>query len=188
MIPLETVFLGLILLFGIIGMMRGWVKEVLVSVGVLLAMFVQQIIGQYILGPDNSYLPILLDVSENLAAPGQYTPVQFYVCSGLLLILTIFGYAGPTLVARAGGKVARERLQDAILGLIMGLVNGYLIIGMLWFYLDKFNYAVGGIQGPGEGSAGWIIVNTYLLPVWLTTPMLYLGIATTFVLIIILFI
>ncbi|MGD2177023.1 MAG: CvpA family protein [Anaerolineae bacterium] len=188
MMPLETVFLGLILLFGIIGLMRGWVKEVLVSVGVLLALFVQQIIGQYILGPANRYLPILLDVPPDVSAPGQYTSVQFYASSILLLVLTIFGYAGPTLVARAGGKVARERVQDAILGLIIGLINGYLIIGTLWFYLDKFGYVIGGIQGPAEGSTGLIIVNTYLMPVWLSTPMLYLGIAITFVLIIVLFI
>lgn len=188
MIPIETVFLGLLFLFGIVGLMRGWVKEVLVAAGVLLAMFVQQIIGQYILRPDNSYVPILLDVSPDVTVPEQYTRVQFYVCTALLFFLTIFGYAGPALVARAGGKVARERLQDAILGFIMGVINGYLIIGLLWFYVDKFGYAIDGIQAPEQGSVAWTIVNSYLVPAWLTTPTLYLAIALAFVLIIVLFI
>lgn len=187
MIPLNTVFWGLVLLFGLMGALRGWAKEMMVASSVLLALFIQQVVGQYVLGPGNPYVPVLLSIPGS-TGPEMYTKTQFYVCSGLLLVLTFFGYAGPRLVARVGARVARERLQDALLGFFLGLLNGYLIIGMLWFYLAKSAYVVGGITAPVEGTPAWTIAQRYLLPMWLTAPMLYVAIALTFVLIIIMFI
>jgi hypothetical protein len=188
MIPLNTVFWGLVFLFGMIGALRGWAKEILVSSSVFLSMFIQQVFGQYILGPTNPYLPMLLDASAEVAGPEKYSTTQFYVCTGLLLLLTFFGYAGPTLVGRVGSKVARERLQDALLGFFLGLLNGFLIMGMLWFYLHKSGYAIGGITPPPENTPAWTIAQSYLVPIWLTIPVLYVAIALAFVFIIIVFI
>jgi hypothetical protein len=188
MIPLNTVFWGLVFLFGMIGALRGWAKEILVSSSVFLAMFTQQVFGQYILGPTNPYLPMLLDASAEVISPDTYSTTQFYVCTTLLLLLTFFGYAGPTLVGRVGGKVAREQLQDALLGFFLGLLNGFLVIGTLWFYLEKSDYALGGITPPVENTAAWIIAQSYLVPVWLTIPALYVAIAFAFVFVIIVFV
>ncbi|MFQ6100585.1 MAG: CvpA family protein [Anaerolineae bacterium] len=188
MIPLNSVFWGLVFLFGLVGALRGWAKEIMVASSVLLAMFVQQVFGQYVLGPQNPYLPVLLPVSPEITGPDVYSKTQFYVCTVLLFLMAFFGYAGPTLVRQIAGKVPRERLQDALLGFFLGLVNGYLIIGMLWFYLHKSGYAVGGVTAPGEGTPAWTIAQQYLLPVWFTTPMLYVAIALAFLFIIIVFI
>ena len=188
MIPLNTVFWGLVLLFGMIGALRGWAKEILVTSSALLAMFIQQVFGQYVLKPGNPYLPMLLPASEELFPPGEYTSTHFYVCTGLLLLLSFFGYASPTLVGPVGSKVARERLQDALLGFFLGLLNGYLIVGTLWFYAHKSGYAVGGIVAPVPESPAWAIAQSYLVPVWLTVPELYVMIAVAFVFIIIVFI
>ena len=187
MVPLNTVFWGLVILFGLIGALRGWAKEIMVSSSVLLAMFIQQIAGQYILGPENPYLPILLKASET-APPGTYSETQFYICSALMLVLTFFGYIGPALATRVGANMARERLQEAVLGFFMGLINGYLIFGMLWFYLAKVGYQMAGIQPPPPDSSAMTIASTYLLPIWLTTPMLYIAIAVAFVFIIVVFV
>jgi hypothetical protein len=188
MIPLNTVFWGLVFLFGMIGALRGWAKEILVSSSIFLAMFIQQVFGQYILRPGNPYLPMLLDAPGGVAAPTEYTNTQFWVCTVLLLLLAFFGYAGPTLVGRVGGKVARERLQDALLGFFLGLLNGYLLVGTLWFYLHRSGYVLGGITAPAQGTTAWTIAQEYLVPVWLTIPELYVAIALAFVFIIIVFI
>jgi uncharacterized membrane protein required for colicin V production len=187
MIPLNTVFWGLVFLFGMIGALRGWAKEILVTSSVFLAMFIQQVFGQYVLGPANPYLPMLLEVPGQAAPPGTYSPTQFYVCAVLLLLLTFFGYASPTLVGKVGSKAARE-LQDALLGFFLGIVNGYLVVGTLWFYAHKSNYVLGGITAPAPNTAAWIIANSYLVPIWLTVPELYVLIAIAFVFIIIVFI
>lgn len=190
MIPLNVVFWGLVALFGIIGALRGWAKEIMVVCSVLLALFIQQVFGHFVLRPGNDYLPLLLTVSEVASAPDLYTETQFFTCTGLLLVLTFFGYSGPTLVKRLGAKVARERLQDALLGFFLGLVNGYLIIGTLWFYLAKAGYVsvIEGMQPPVEGTAAWAIAHSFLLPLWLTAPILYVAIALAFVFVIIMFI
>jgi hypothetical protein len=187
MIPLNTVFWATALLFGFIGALRGWAKEIMVSASVLLAMFIQQIFGQYVLGSANPYVPMLLSASQSAAVPDSYTESQLYVCAALLLVLTFFGYAGPSMIGRENGKMARERLQDALLGFFLGLLNGFLIFGLLWFYLDKSGYVVGGISGPDQGTAAWTIVHNYLVPAWLTVPMLYVAVAIVFVFAIVVF-
>ena len=188
MVPLNTIFWGLVLLFGLIGALRGWAKEIMVASSVLLAMFVQQVFGQYVLGPGNPYLPMLFSVSPELPAPHLYSESQFYICSAMLLLLVFFGYAGPTIVSRFTGKVAREKLQDSMLGFFLGLLNGYLIIGMLWFYLHRTGYMFGGVVMPSEGSGAWVMANEYLIPNLVSPGVLYVAIAVAFVFVIIVFI
>jgi len=187
MIPLNTVFWGLVLFFGMVGSLRGWAKEVLVAFSVLLSLFIQQVFGQFVLGANNPYLPMLLSATGEVP-PVAYNKTQFYVCAALLLVLSFFGYASPTLAHRLGSKVARERLQDALLGFFLGLVNGYLIVGTLWFYLDKANYMIGGIVPPGDGTPAMTIASRYLLPIWLNAPVLYVAVALSFVFVIIVFV
>lgn len=187
MMPLNTVFWGLVFLFGLIGALRGWAKEIMVTFSVLLALFVQQVVGQYVLGPHNPYLPMLLTVSPDITAPDVYTRTQFYLCSLLLFLLAFFGYAGPTLAGQFRGKVAREKLQDALLGFVLGLFNGYLVLGTFWFYLDKSAYVLGGITAPVENTPAWVIATKYLPPDWLIAPVLYVAIALAFVFVIVVF-
>ena len=76
----------------------------------------------------------------------------------------------------------------ALLGFFLGLLNGFLIMGTLWFYLHRSGYAIGGITPPPENTPAWTIAQSYLVPVWLTIPALYVAIALAFVFIIIVFI
>lgn len=188
MVPLNTVFWGMVFLFGMIGAMRGWAKEIMVTCGILLALFVQQVVGQFVLGPQNPYLPMLLHVSPDVPAPAVYDKTQFTICTVVLFVLTFFGYAGPTLAARGGASMARERLQEGLLGFFIGLLNGYMLFGTLWFYLDKNQYTFGGIIPPIEGSTAWTVAHNYLLPLWFTTPMLFVAVALAFIFVIIAFI
>ena len=48
MVPLETVFLGLVLFFAIIGALRGWAKELLVIFSVVLARFIEFVALVYV--------------------------------------------------------------------------------------------------------------------------------------------
>ncbi len=188
MVPLNTVFWGMVFFFGMIGAMRGWAKEIMVTFGILLALFVQQVVGQYVLGPQNPYLPMLLDAPPDILAPAVYDKTQFTICTIVLFVLTFFGYAGPTLAGRVGASMARERLQDGLLGFFIGLLNGYMLFGTLWFYMDKNQYAFGGIIPPVDGSTAWTVARNYLLPLWLTAPILFVAIALALIFIIIVFI
>jgi uncharacterized membrane protein required for colicin V production len=126
---MHTVFFMLVSVFVLIGSLRGWAKEILVAVSVVLALFVEAVL--------TSLVPPIRDLWNNL--PGMS---QFWIRVVVFSIIVIFGYASPTLAGRFGAKVARERLQDILLGFFLGLLNGLLIVGTLWFFLDAAYYGV----------------------------------------------
>ena len=130
MLSLTTAFWGLVILFAIAGMMRGWTREIVVTASVILALFtINQLMSPIfgILGWDNN-----VDQPENIR---RY---QFFMMSTFLLLLTFIGYQGPTLArSRVGDRLnRRDNLQDKLLGLLVGAVNGWLIVGSLWSFLE----------------------------------------------------
>jgi uncharacterized membrane protein required for colicin V production len=129
MVPLHTVFGALLVLFGLIGGLRGWAKELIVAFSVFLALFVQHVLL--------TFLPPLRTLFENLAPQSQ-----FYTRAIVFIILVVFGYASPTIVSKIGARVARERLQDILLGFFIGLLNGFLIVGTIVAFLDMSYYGV----------------------------------------------
>jgi uncharacterized membrane protein required for colicin V production len=129
MVPLHTVFGALLILFGLIGGLRGWAKELIVAFSVFLALFVQHVLL--------TFLPPLSSLFCNLAVDSQ-----FYTRAVIFILITVFGYASPTIVSKIGARVARERLQDILLGFFIGLLNGFLIVGTMVAFLDMSFYGV----------------------------------------------
>lgn len=129
MLPIHTVFLIMAVLFGLIGGLRGWAKEIIVVCSVIVALFFQHVL----------LLPMLpfRDLFYNLAPT-----TRFYTRTIVFIIISIFGYASPTVISRIGAKVARERLQDILLGFFIGLLNGFLIIGTILAFLDMVQFGV----------------------------------------------
>lgn len=138
-------------MFAIVGFLRGWTKEVVATAGIILALFASQQLST-----------ILIEPLIQGAKPEQ----AFYLYSLLLLVITFFAYQTPGTAARLsegrmwGGR--REGLQERLLGMIVGGINGYLIFGSIWFYLFKFDYPVAlapYIIAPPPGSASAAFVN-----------------------------
>ena len=129
MLPLHTVFGALLILFGLIGGLRGWAKELIVAFSVFLALFVQHVLL--------TFLPPLRALFENLSLESQ-----FYTRAIVFILITVFGYASPTIVSKIGARVARERLQDILLGFFIGLLNGFLIVGTIVAFLDMSYYGI----------------------------------------------
>ncbi|MCJ7738336.1 MAG: CvpA family protein [Anaerolineae bacterium] len=129
MIPLHTIFGGLIFLFAVVGSLRGWAKEIIVAFSVVLALFVQHVLL--------SFLPPLAALFAGLPPQGQ-----FYTRASVFIVITIFGYASPSIASKLGAKVVRERLQDLLLGFFIGIVNGYLIIGTLLSFLSLSYFGI----------------------------------------------
>lgn len=129
MLPIHTAFFILLVLFGLIGGLRGWAKEIIVVCSVVVALFFQHVL----------LLPMLpfRDLFYNLAPA-----TRFYTRAVVFIIITIFGYASPSVIGKIGGKVARERLQDILLGFFIGLLNGFLIGGTLLGFLTEVHFGV----------------------------------------------
>ncbi len=177
MLSLVVVFWMFVVLFSVIGGMRGWAKELLVTSAIILGLFLNTILEDYI----TPYRTALY------MQPGS---TQFMVRAALLVLLAFFGYQTPNIRALQP-KVARERLQDMLLGLVMGALNGYLLVGTLWYYLDATGYPTDLVIRPEQGSelAQRIAdIVQYLPPSVLPIPHVYFAVGVVFVFIIVVFV
>jgi uncharacterized membrane protein required for colicin V production len=136
MIGLQTFFWFMVLFFGLIGFMRGWTKEIIATSGLVLSLFAVNQFGTVLVGlfsgtPDDPTL---------LADPYRPLRQQFYILATIHLVITFFSYQGPTLAGTlSGGRLAarlRQGLQERLLGLVVGGINGYLIYGTIWSFLE----------------------------------------------------
>jgi uncharacterized membrane protein required for colicin V production len=158
MVPLDTFLFAFILLFGMMGALRGWSKEMLVLFSIILGLAIRLIFSQYV--------PIAREFFDRSAVE------QFYLYSGLVVLMAVSGYAGPAVSGRLAGVSARETLQDIMLGFIIGAINGFLIVGSIWYFLDAAGYGILGIAPPPPNSMAAVIASTYLPPVWLSDAVL----------------
>lgn len=152
MVTIQTMFWVLVAFFAIIGAMRGWAKETVAAAGIVLALFAINLLA-----------PTLEGFFPETATPGQ----RFGVKTAIFLMIVFFSYQGPTLAAAAtGGKLAakaRAKLQDTLLGIVVGLLNGYLIVGTIWFFLQEQGYPFPNlIQTPSDGWESIVLAQKYL--------------------------
>jgi len=174
MMTLTAVFWMYVILFGVIGGFRGWAKELLVIFSVLLAIAIDTVLLTYV----DSVRVIMT------SRPGI---TQFALRAGLLLTLTYLGYQTPNLPAFASGKFAREKLQDLLLGVMLGLINGYFIAGSLWFYMDQAGYPLPYVTAPVDPNVA-VTYMKYMPPMLLQIPNIYFAIIAAFVFVIIVFV
>jgi len=136
--PIELLFITIGLIVTLIGMARGYVKELGNTVIVLTAIFLLTFfqdeltslmtkVGTGILGfpdPPNGFLSL------------------FY--STVFIAIVFASYAGKTLDFQGAPMPPPGRW---ILNLAVGMLNGYLIAGTLWYYQDEFGYPLRDITG-----------------------------------------
>lgn len=178
MVTLTFFFYAFVVLFGVIGAMRGWAKELLVTFSVILAIFIITVFERFV--------PTFGDVLARSSPE-----VNFWVRTTVITLFAFFGYQTPNLPRIGGARFARERLQDTLLGLFLGALNGYFIIGTLWFYLDQAGYPFPFIFPPDPntqlGSDAAELLNL-LPPRWLGVPTVYFAVAVAFAFVVIVFV
>lgn len=179
MVSIVFVFWLFIFLFGLVGAVRGWAKELVVVFSVILALFLINVM--------ENFVPWVRDVLPTLPAEAR-----FWVRGGLVAVLAFFGYQTPTAFARIGAKSQRvgERVQDWLLGLILGSVNGYLVVGSIWHYLIASGYPFQVIRQPTPGDPYFDLATQLvgiLAPVWLVSPTIYFAVGIAFVFVIVVF-
>ncbi|MGH2523755.1 MAG: CvpA family protein [Anaerolineales bacterium] len=172
MMGLSAVFWLLVLLFGLIGSFRGWAKELLVTFSMVLALFIMYVLEKYVAG-----------VRDALYA--QSGAAQVGIRALLLLLLAYFGYQTPNIPA-LGGKLARDKLQDVLLGFVLGMLNGYFIVGSLWYYMHLTGYPLPYVTPPTDPNVVRFV--DYLPPKLLGEPYIFFAIGAAFVFVIIVFV
>lgn len=134
--PVEVVFLVVIALFGAIGIVRGWSNELGVTTMLLLTLFV--IIFLFPTGATGRIDSLLLRIGVD---ESQLIVITSLIAVVALLAVTFISYQGVGL-AYPGGK------KNNLLSLLIGLVNGYLLAGSLWYYLERANWPLTNVTEP----------------------------------------
>ncbi len=129
MISLYAAFWITIVFFALVGAMRGWSKEVIAMAGLTLSLFAINTFGSILIrllggiGGDAPVADIMIQMRR-----------QYWVLGGIHLIIAFFSYQSVALIRAR--LAPREKVQERLLGLIFGAVNGYLVIGTLWSLLE----------------------------------------------------
>ena len=171
MISLIYLFWMYVVLFAVIGMLRGWAKELLVSFAVIVTLTLNFMLHRF--------MPVVKDLPDN-------HPSLFWIRIAVLAALVYFGYQTVISMARLQAGARRERLQDSLFGAVMGGINGYLIAGTVWYYIHRAGYPFPNVISPpsGELAAKIETIMNYMPPHVLGEPAIYF--ASTIVLIFIL--
>ena len=176
MISLTFVFWMYVVLFAIIGGMRGWAKEIVVSFSVILALTFTTLLSNYV--------PFIRDVLQK-----DSKELYFWLRSIILGLLVFFGYQTPN-ISRFAPKMNREKLQDVILGVVIGALNGYLIAGTIWFYLANAGYPFTNFITAPTGDLAKVAeaMLHYMPPQLLGIPGIYFAVVVAFMFVIVVFI
>jgi len=176
MVSLIIVFWMYVILFSVIGGVRGWAKELLVSFSVILALTFITLLSNYV--------PFIRDVLA------KENPALFFWLRAIILgLLVFFGYQTPN-VSRFAAKMTREKLQDAILGVVLGGLNGYLIAGTIWFYMADAAYPFPQVVSAPTGDIATVAdaMLHYMAPKLLGIPGIYFAVVIAFIFVIVVFI
>ncbi len=175
MMSILYVFWSYVIVFAVIGLMRGWAKELLVAFSVILALALNFLV--------KAYIPVVKDLPDESIE-------LFWIRSITLVALVYFGYQTVAVVPHLASKATRERLQDALFGFFLGALNGYLIAGTILFYLDQAHYPYPNIVSAPTGP----LLNTinvmmaYMPPHLLGVPAIYFALVLSFIFVIVVYI
>ena len=161
--PIGIVWGVLIVAFALIGLARGFLKELGVTTVLLIVVFTFSQWGDDVLAP--RVVDVVGRLAEALSGnpPEQsITKASFYIIT--ILIATFISYHGETLAFQG---VPPKGATGVLLALVIGLVNGYLVAGTMWFYLAKFEYPFGLFPKeltPLEGGLAEVLPLAVLSP------------------------
>lgn len=176
MMSIVYVFWMYVILFGVIGAMRGWAKELLVAFSVILSLALNHVLRKYI--------PLARDLPE-------FDPSLFWVRTIILLVLVYFGYQTVVSIPHLASRAAREKLQDTLFGAFLGGFNGYLISGSILYYVHIADYAFQKVIVKPTDPELLQAVNQmmlYMPPQILGEPGIYFAIILAFVFVLVVYI
>ncbi|GAB5490838.1 MAG: hypothetical protein Phog2KO_10530 [Phototrophicaceae bacterium] len=122
MIEISTFMWMLSIFFAVIGFLRGWQREFTATAGIILATFA---LFQF-----DSFLRTIFF---------GFDSQQLFLMQFVIFVVIVF------LVYQAkqiggGGLRDDDDLQDGLIGALAGAINGYLIGGAIWYFLDINEY------------------------------------------------
>ncbi|HEX5807095.1 MAG TPA: CvpA family protein [Anaerolineales bacterium] len=176
MMSIVYIFWMYVILFGLVGWMRGWAKELLVAFSVILALALNHVLKRYI--------PIAQNLSE-----GDIS--LFWIRVMILLVLVYFGFQTVISIPHLAAKSRTDRLQDTLFGAFLGALNGYLVAGSVLYYMHLADYPFETVVSKPTDPGIVQTVNQmmlYMPPQLLGEPGIYFAIILAFVFVLVVYI
>ena len=135
MAPIEVFFGAIVFIFSLIGLVRGFLRELgVTTVMMFLLFFLSRFEPQL-----NNGLVRAMGLGGPALGVDNKELLGCWVFMLIVIGAAFISYQGETLAY--GGEAPRGS-QGALLGIVTGLLNGYLIAGSIWFYMDRFGYPI----------------------------------------------
>ncbi len=159
MIEIQELFILLIAVMGIVGMVRGFLKELGVTLVFIATLFA---------------LDRLIPIVNNFINNGglgflQLGPVpQTQSTDSLLFVIFSLMLAGAAYISYQGETLAYEGkdpkgIVGTLLGFLIGAVNGYLLFGTFWWLANFYQYPFNLVTQPLPAGADQFL-KSGLLP------------------------
>jgi hypothetical protein len=158
MAAVEITFVVLWLLWGFIGIVRGYPKELGVTTMLLFALGAVEFLNERYATRADQLLGFFVG-----ADPTTQLATRVFLAVLFLSVIAFISYQGATLVfpGQAG---------KAFLDWLSGLLNGYLYVGSVWYYLNLAGFPVIGPIGPTDAFYNTVI--NWLPPAVFSWPIL----------------
>jgi hypothetical protein len=134
--PVDVFFLVLVAIWGAIGIVRTYHREL----GVTLLLFIGLFVLVFAEAQFSSQVNNLLEFVAG-PDPSKQATVQALFDCGFLIFIAFIAYQGEIL--RYPGTS-----NNSFLSWLVGLLNGYLLAGSLWFYLARAQWPLNVVQPP----------------------------------------
>lgn len=143
MIPIEYLFLGIGGFIALVSMARGYAKDLGNTLIFMVAIFLFTFLEPQIEQGLNFVGQTILGVNTMDTAWGRQIVALAFI--GVFVSIVFASYAGRTFEY---GGVQAPPPQGTLLNLAIGVLNGYLVAGTIWHYLEKYGYPLPEFQQP----------------------------------------
>jgi len=136
MSPIEYLWIVVVVLFGFVGVIRGYTKELGVTTMCVAGLLLVLQFGDRFI--------MLTRTNMGDSFPWVHTAsfgAGFSI--GLYLIIVFISYQGITLNFKGSAPVG---VLSPILGMVVGLLNGYFVAGTVWHYMHTYRYPFGSMN------------------------------------------
>jgi hypothetical protein len=159
MLTIDGVLAVLILILGIVGIVRGFLKELGVTLVLVATLWTLSMVLPVLEGVVNNGSLMFLGLGPVAETPSTQT-LLCLMFSGIVILAAYISYEGETLSYE--GTIPKG-LVGVFLSFLIGAVNGYLLFGTLWWLAHRYSYPLGLVMQPLPESAQQFI-NANLLP------------------------
>lgn len=132
MVPIEYVALLLVLVFGFVGFVRKFPRELGATVGYAAMLFMLAAAERYL---GDAFYDALM---RGDGGPANLALGRWFVYMGVIVLWVVILYSGDTLTF--AGRWPPNPFSGAIFDIAVGLFNGWLVIWTAWHYTHILGY------------------------------------------------